>query len=124
MTMTWSPALAPPTRPDDDEAPLCLSTLYVPQGGLRVGPLVCIYDQGHPISGGPGSDHAGGSAQFPHWWSDAEALESLVEHRATTTAGPLCSDCDMRPQHIGGRCWICAADQLAADDIETESEAA
>jgi hypothetical protein len=125
MTITtWSPALAPSTRPDDDEPPLCLSTLYVPQGGVYVGPLVCIYDAGHPVSGGPLSRHCGGSALFTHHWSDAEAVASLAEHRASALIGPVCSDCEARPQSIGGRCWHCAADELARDGIETESEAA
>lgn len=125
MTMAWSPALAPLTHPDDDEPPLCLSTLYVPEGGVHIGPLVCIYDQGHPISGGPLSRHCGGSAQYSHHWSDADALLSLAEFGPSARrTGPLCTDCNDLPQSARGLCASCAAAELARDDIETESEAA
>lgn len=125
MTITWSPALAPPFRSDDDEPPLCLSQLYVPAGGYYLGPLSCIDDVGHPRTGGPGSLHTGGSAQHSHRWSDAEALESLaVFGPSARKTGPLCTVCNDLPQSARGLCASCAAAELAGDDIETESEAA
>jgi hypothetical protein len=85
---------------------------------------VCIFDAGHPISGGPNSLHVGGSLEHPASWSDADAARSLMEYRVSAkSTGPLCSDCDEFPQFIGGRCQGCTAVELAADDRE-EVEAA
>jgi hypothetical protein len=119
----WSPALTFPAYLDD-EPPLCLSTLYTPDGGLHLGPLVCIYFAGHPEAT---SDmrHAGGSAETPSFWTDAEAALSLVEFGPSARkTGPLCIECDSRPQTARGRCRVCAAAELAADDRDAESEAA
>jgi hypothetical protein len=126
VTDTWSPARAPYLRPDeDDEPPYCASHYYPAPGGVRVGPLVCGDYVGHPQSGGPGSDHSGGAPGFPFWWNDAEALESLAEFGPSARkTGPPCTECETRPQHVGGRCWHCATDLLARDDIETEMESA
>lgn len=124
MTITaWGLEYSPLSRPEDDEPPLCLSHYYPAPGGVRIGPMVCIYDAGHPISGGPGSDHSGGEPKFPFPWNDAMALESAVVYRASARkTGPPCTGCNDLPQSIRGLCAICAAHDLAADNYETEME--
>jgi hypothetical protein len=124
MTVTWSPALAPYMPPADlyaedfDDAPDCLSCLYVPVGSLSLGPLGCTLD--HRASGLPwlhGTVLAGRSKE----WTDEMAAESLTEF------GParlLCTDCNDLPQSTRGLCASCARHELACDDIDTESEAA
>lgn len=118
----WSPALAPPLAPGwDDDAPDCLSRLYVPAGSLSLGPLVCSLD--HRASGLPdlhGTVLAGHGTE----WTTAEAAASEAEYRATAAARPLCTDCNTLPQSTRGLCASCAATELAGNDIETESEAA
>jgi hypothetical protein len=118
----WSPALAPLLA--DDEPALCLSTYYTPEDSVHVGPLVCIFYAGHPEATAD-LRHCGGSELHPAFWSDADAAESLAEYRASAVlAGPVCTDCEVRPQLVGGRCQVCAAAELAADNYEPESEAA
>ena len=53
-------------------------------------------------------------------WSDEDAAVSLAE---AVAAGPQCSDCSS-PAVTRGLCAACAGRELAADDRETESEAA
>ena len=126
MTITWSPALAPAYRVDDDEPPYCGSHYYPAPGGIRTGPMACGDYVGHPQSGGPGSPHSGGSPEFPFRWTDAMALQSLVEFGPyARKTGPLCTDCNDLPQSTRGLCASCAAGELTRDDYEApESEAA
>ena len=118
----WSPALAPSVAPLDDELPLCLSQRYTPEGGLFLGPLTCLLYAGHPEATSD-ARHCGGSAATPSYWTDEEAAASLAEYRASAVkTGPLCTDCESRPQSGRGRCRACLSELLAADNFETESE--
>lgn len=123
MTITdvWSMALAPVDVYDDpfDDAPDCLSRLYVPAGSLSLGPLSCSLD--HRASGLPwlhGTVLAGHSKE----WTDEMAALSLVEFGPSARrTGPLCVECEIRPQSAGGRCQVCTAGELANDNIESEA---
>jgi hypothetical protein len=113
-----------PYRSEDPEPALCLSHLYTPPGGQRLGPLVCIFDAGHPDSGGPGSLHCGGSEELPTWWTDeAAALSAAVYRASAAVSGPVCKECEIRPQSAGGRCRYCVDVEAAMDRLKAESEA-
>ena len=107
----------PAVRPEFDDEPMaCPSRLYLRAVRDRAAySLGCTLDAEH-TGAGLDNRHGQGLAR----WTSAEAADSLAECRAA--AGPLCTDCETRPQHIGGRCWICAADELVRDNIETETE--
>lgn len=123
MTITdpWSPLAAPFDPYDDpfDDAPDCLSRLYVPEGSLSLGPLSCTVD--HRASGLDwlhGTVLAGCSVE----WTSAEAEASRAAYRAA--AAPCCTECP-RPAVVGGVCGYHRGAELAADDYETsEVEAA
>jgi hypothetical protein len=117
----WNEPL--PYRSEDPEPALCLSHYYPAPGSIRVGPMVCGDYAGHPESGGPGSMHAGGPAVLPHFWTDEDAALSLAEFGpGAVRVGPVCVECEIRPQLAGGRCAACCAEAIIRDQNETESE--
>lgn len=118
----WSPALAAALRSEYEDEPDCPSRLYVPAGSLSLGPLGCTVDhRAAGLSWLHGAVLAGHSKE----WTDEMAAESLAEFGPTACkTGPLCTVCNDLPQSTRGLCASCAAAELAADNIETESEAA
>jgi hypothetical protein len=117
MTLsTWD--IVPALRPDDEDAG-CVSRLWLPVGSAYPGgSLGCTLDVLHT---GCGADrrHGNGLAR----WDDEDAAESLAERIAALPAAAQCSDCPS-PAVTRGLCASCAGRELAADDRETEVDAA
>ncbi len=116
----FSPARAPKARREfeyEDEFPACRSLLYT-DNGSEPGPRACRVN--HAETG----EVSHGAWVGTVWssWTDAEAARSLADFGPRPAAGPLCTDCGIRP--AAGLCGVCRTAADRDENRETESEAA
>lgn len=107
MSIVFSPALMQPTRPeyaDDFEAPLCTSLYWLPPDPARRGSqsLRCPLDADHERDQFD-DRHGRGDTR----WTDEQARQNLADFGPRPAAGPLCTDCGIRP--AAGLCGVCFA---------------
>lgn len=102
----WSPALVPAERPyyrTDDDTAYCTSLLWLdPRSESPSASLSCTLDADHLHD--PYDAHHGCGVTR---WTDADAAAALADFGPRPTAGPLCTDCGIRP--AAGLCGVCRA---------------
>lgn len=121
---TWSPAAGSDELTyyrTEDEDPDCAAPYVGHQTAART--LHCLSSvPGHVDL--PGDSRHGAMVEGQLFrWDDADAAVSLAEALAALPAGPLCTDCGIRP--AAGLCGVCrnAADRDENRETETENAA-